>query len=62
MDRYPKGGGGKKKDDLFATAKNPMAKKSAGVQDRKVRQYAMPDPSKKTMTGDNVPIKINKKG
>ena len=29
---------------------------------KKERKYVVPDPSKKTLTGDNIPVNINKKG
>ena len=60
MDKYPAGGAKKKKNDLFAAAQNPYAKKPS--YEKKERQYAMPDPGKKVVTGDNVPVKMNKKG
>ena len=56
------GDGGDDFDQTFKPTANPFARKPNAPPVKKVRQYALPDPSKKQAITNDTPIKVNPTG
>ena len=59
---FDTGNGGDDFDQTFKPTANPFAKKPSAPPEKRVRQYALPDPSKKQIITNDTPIKVNPTG